>query len=86
MWNRIYVSKTGVLACWNRGNWHLVIGAPSLHVRFAPCKSRVHVFRRPTQVQLMRGEFLETALYWAGAVTLRLRVSAEKKVSQHYCV
>ena len=48
--------------------------------------SEVHVFRQPTQVQLMRGEFLETALYWAGAVTLRLRVSAEKKVSQHYCV
>ena len=44
------------------------------------------MFRRPTQVQLMRGEFLEIASYWAGVAVLRLRVTAEKKVSQHSCV
>ena len=75
-----------MLACWIQGNWHLVIGVPASHVRFAPYKSGAHVFRRPTQVQLMRGEFLETALYWAGVVALRLRVVDEKKVSQHSCV
>ena len=81
-------SKAGVLACWIRGNWHLVIGAPVLHMRFAPYKSGIHVFRWPTQVQLMRGEFLETALYWAGvfALDLRLRVIDEKEVHQHSCV
>ena len=35
------------------------------------------------QVQMMRGEFLETALFWAGVVALRLRVVAERKESQH---
>ena len=45
-----------------------------------------HVYRRPTQVQLMRGEFLETAPYWAGVVSVRLGAIAEKKVSQHSCV
>ena len=44
------------------------------------------MYRRPSQVQLMRGEFLETALYWAGVVSVRLGGIAEKKVSQHYCV
>ena len=34
----------------------------------------------------MRGEFLETALYWAGAVSVRLGAIPEKKVSQHSCV
>ena len=63
-----------------------MIGAPALHVRFAPCLSRVHVFRRPTQVQRLKGEFFETGLYWAGVVALCLRVVAEKKVSQHSCV
>ena len=32
----------------------------------------------------MRGEFLETALYWAGVVSVRLGAIAEKKVSQHF--
>ena len=48
--------------------------------------SEVRVDRRPIQVQLMRGEFLETALYWAGVVSVRLGAVAEKKVSQHFCV
>ena len=40
-----------------------------------------------SQVQLMRGEFLKTALYWAGVVSVRLGAIAEKKkVSQHSCV
>ena len=34
----------------------------------------------------MRGEFLETALYWVGVVSGRLGAIAEKKVSQHSCV
>ena len=49
-------------------------------------KSEVRVYRRPSQVQPMRGEFLETALYWAGVVSVRLSAIAEKKVSQHSCV
>ena len=48
--------------------------------------SEVRVYRRPTQVQLMRGEFLEAALYRAGVVSVRLGAIAEKKVSQHFCV
>ena len=32
------------------------------------------------------GEILETALYWAGVVSVRLGAIAEKKVSQHSCV
>ena len=63
-----------------------MIGAPALHERFAPYKSGVHVLRRPTQVQLTRGEFLKTAPYWAGVVSVRLGAIAEKKVSQHSCV
>ena len=35
---------------------------------------------------MMRGEFLETAPYWAGVVSVRLAAIAEKKVSQHSCV
>ena len=42
-------------------------------------KSEVGVYRRPSQVQLMRGEFLETARYWAGVVSVRLGAIAEKK-------
>ena len=49
-------------------------------------KSEVRVCRRPSQVQLMRGEFLEMAPYWAGVVSVRLGAIAEKKVSQHSCV
>ena len=49
-------------------------------------KSEVRVYRRPSQVQLMRVEFLEIALYWAGLVSVRLDAIAEKKVSQHSCV
>ena len=59
---------------------HLVIGALALHVPFAPYNAFC------TQVQLMRGEFLETALYWAGVVSVRLDAIAEKKVTQHSCV
>ena len=69
-----------MLACWIRGNKHLTIGAPASHVR------SVRVYRRPTQIQLMRGKFLETAVYWAGVVSVRLGAIAEKKVSQHFCV
>ena len=32
-----------------------------------------------SQVQLMRGEFLETALYWAGVVSVRLGAIAERR-------
>ena len=32
-----------------------------------------------SQVQLMRGEFLETALYWAGVVFVRLGAIAERR-------
>ena len=46
-------------------------------------KSEVRVYRRPSQVQLMRGEILETVLYWAGVVSIRLGAIAEKKVMQH---
>ena len=49
-------------------------------------KSEVHLYLRPSQVQLMRGEFLKTALCWAGVVSVRLGAIAEKKVSQHSCV
>ena len=49
-------------------------------------KSEVRVYRRPSQVQLMRGEIPESALYWAGVVSVRLGAIAEKKVSQHSCV
>ena len=66
---------------------HLTIGAPASHVRLLRFfKSEVRVYRRPSQVQLMRGEILETALYWAGVVSVRLGAIAEKKVSQHSCV
>ena len=47
--------------------------------------SEVRVYRRPIQVQLMRGEFLETVLYWAAVVSIRLGAINEK-VSQHSCV
>ena len=46
-------------------------------------KSEGRVYRWPTQVQLMRGEILETALYWTGVLSVRLGAIAEKKVSQH---
>ena len=36
------------------------------------------MYCRPSQVQLMRGEFLETELYWAGVVYVRLGAIAEK--------
>ena len=38
------------------------------------------------QVPLMRGEFLETTLYWTRVVSVSLGASAEKKVSQRSCV
>ena len=57
-----------------------MIGAPgvtrSLRSLF---KSEVRVYRWPSQVQLMRAEFLETAPYWAGVVSVRLGAIAEKK-------
>ena len=37
-------------------------------------------------VKLMRGEFLETALYWARVVSVRLGAIAERKVNHHSCV
>ena len=37
------------------------------------------MYRRPSQVQLMRGEILETALYWVGVVSVRLGAIAEGK-------
>ena len=55
-------------------------------MRFVRYKSEVHVYCWPTQVQLMRGEFLETALHCAGVVSVHLGVIAQKKVSQHFCV
>ena len=79
-------SKAGVLACWIRGNKHLTIGARRHKCASFAFKSDVRVYRRPSQVQLMRGEFLETALYWAGVISVRLGAIAEKKVSQHSCV
>ena len=48
--------------------------------------SKFRMYRQPTQVQLMRGDFLETVLYWAGVVSDRFGAMAEKKVSQHFCV
>ena len=65
-----------------RRNKHLTIGAPASHARFVRfLKSEVREYRRPSEVQLMRGEFLETAPYWAGVVSIRLGAIAEKKVS-----
>ena len=76
-----------MLACWIQGNKHLTIGAPASHVRFVHFyQSEIRVYRRPSQVQLRRGEFLETALYWAGVVSILLGAIAEKKVGQHFCV
>ena len=75
-----------MLACWIRSNKHLRIGAPASQVLSVRYKSAVRVYRRPTQVLLMRGEFLETALYWARVVSVRLCAIAEKKVGQHFCV
>ena len=72
-------SKAGVLACWIRGNKHLMIGAPVSHVRSVRYMSEVRMNRRPTEVH-------ETALYWAGVVSVRSGAIAEKKVSQHFCV
>ena len=46
--------------------------------------SEVPVYRRPNQVPLMRGEFLETALYWAGVVSVCLGAIAEKKVKSAF--
>ena len=60
------------MACWIQGNKHLAIGASASHVCSVRYMSEVRVYRRPTQVQLMRGEFLEIALYWAGVVSVRL--------------
>ena len=42
-------------------------------------KSEVRVHCRPILVQLMRGEFLETGLYWAGVVSVRLGAIAERR-------
>ena len=68
-----------MLACLIRGNKHLRIGTLASHVRSVRYMSEVRVCRLPTQVQLMRGEFLETALYWAGVVSVRLGAIAERK-------
>ena len=63
-----------------------MIGTPASHVRSVRFLSEVRVYRRPTQVQLIRGQFLKAALYWAGVVSVRLGAIAEEKVSQHSCV
>ena len=62
------------------------MGALEPHVRSVHYRSAVCVYHQPTQVQLMRGEFLKTVQYWVGVVALRLCVITEKKVSQHSCV
>ena len=69
-----------------RGDKHLTVGTTASHVRSVRYMSEVCVYRRPAQVQLMRGEVLETAVYWAGVVTVRLGAIAEKKLCQHFCV
>ena len=76
-----------MLACYIRANKHLRIGAPASHVHSVRYMSEVRVYRRPTQVQLVRGKFLETALYtyWARVVSVRLGAIAEKD-SQQSCV
>ena len=51
---------------------YLTRGAPASQVRFVRVKSWVRVYRRPSQVQLMRGEILETALYCSGVVSVFL--------------
>ena len=75
-----------MLACWIRGKKHLTIGAPASHMGSIHSMSEVCMYCQPTQVQLMRGEFLETVLYWAGVVSVRLGGIAEKKVSHYFCV
>ena len=69
-----------------QGNKHLTIGALVSHVRSVRYMSEVRVYRRPTQVQLMKGEFLKIALYWAAVVPVCLSAIAERKVCQHSCV
>ena len=44
------------------------------------------MYRRPSQVQLMRGEFLETAPYWAGVVSVRLGAIAEEGKAAFLCL
>ena len=73
-------------AWWICDNKHLIMGAPASHVLSVRYKSKVRAYRRPSQVQLMRDEFLGAALYWAEVVSLRLGAIAEKNVSQHCCV
>ena len=80
--NKLFI-QAGVLAFWIRHNKHLTTGARRHTCASFAFKSKVRVYYWPSQVQLMRGEFLETALYWAGVVSIRLGAIAEKKVSQH---
>ena len=75
-----------MLACWIRGNKNLTIAAPASHVRSVRYMSEVRVYRRPTQVQRMGGEFIDTALYCAGVVSVRLCENPEKKLSRQFCV
>ena len=75
-----------MLADWNRSDMHLTSGVVDVVCVRRSFKSGVHERRWPTQAQLMRGEFLETAPYWAGVVSVRLGAITEKKVSQHSCV
>ena len=44
------------------------------------------MYRRPSQVQLMRGEILETALYWAGVVSVHLGAIAGEGKSAFLCL
>ena len=48
-------------------------------------KRKGRVYHRPSQVQLMRGKFLETALYWAGVVSVRLGDCWEEGKSVFWC-
>ena len=65
---------------------HLTIGALASYVHSVRYMSEVRVYRRLTRVQLMRGEFFETTLYWTGMASVLLGAIAEKKVRQHFCV
>ena len=44
------------------------------------------MYRRSSQVQLMRGEFLETALYWAGVAYVRLGAMLRGGKSPFLCL
>ena len=61
----------------------MMMGTLVSHLRSVRCMNEVQMYCRPTRVQLIRGEFLETVLYWEGVVLVGLGVMAEKQVSKH---